>query len=52
MDCIVFGFDGQRIKLLVVHRAIEPEKNKWNLMVVLYSPIESADETANRILKN
>ncbi len=51
VDCIVFGFDGQQIKLLVVHRAIEPEKNKWSLMGGFIQPDESADEAANRILK-
>jgi len=31
-DCIIFGFDGWNLKLLLVHRNIEPEKNKWSLM--------------------
>jgi len=33
-DCIIFGFDGWDIKLLLVQRAIEPEKNKWSLMEI------------------
>jgi hypothetical protein len=31
-DCIIFGFDGWNLKLLLVQRGIEPEKNKWSLM--------------------
>ena len=26
VDCIIFGFDGQELKLLVIKRSFEPEK--------------------------
>ncbi len=32
VDCIVFGFDGKELKLLLVQRGIEPQKGKWSLM--------------------
>jgi 8-oxo-dGTP diphosphatase len=32
VDCIIFGFDGQDLKLLLIKRAFEPEKDKWSLM--------------------
>ena len=51
VDCIVFGFDGQDMKLLVIKRALEPEKNKWSLMGGFLKPQETADEAANRVLK-
>ena len=51
VDCIVFGFDGQDMKLLVVKRAMEPEKNKWSLMGGFLQRQETADEAANRVLK-
>lgn len=50
VDCIVFGFDGQNLKILLVHRGIEPEKGKWSLMGGFVNEAESADEAANRIL--
>jgi ADP-ribose pyrophosphatase YjhB (NUDIX family) len=50
VDCIVFGFNGQNLKILLVHRVIEPEKGKWSLMGGFVQEAESADEAANRIL--
>ncbi|MEN0054182.1 MAG: NUDIX domain-containing protein [Mucilaginibacter sp.] len=50
-DCIIFGFDGFKIKLLVVQRGLEPEKNKWSLMGGFIQPTESPDDAANRILE-
>ena len=32
MDCIVFGFDGDDLKMLIIKRNFEPEKGKWSLM--------------------
>jgi ADP-ribose pyrophosphatase YjhB (NUDIX family) len=52
IDCIIFGFDGQTLKLLLVQRAFEPERGKWSLMGGFIQPDESADEAANRILKS
>ena len=31
-DCIIFGFDGAELKILLVKRDLEPEKGKWSLM--------------------
>jgi 8-oxo-dGTP diphosphatase len=36
VDCIVFGFDGETLKLLLIKRAFNPEKDKWSLMGGLY----------------
>src|SRR3954451_10145174 len=51
VDCIIFGFDGQDLKLLIIHRGFEPEKNKLSLMGGFLQPNETADQAANRILK-
>jgi 8-oxo-dGTP diphosphatase len=51
VDCIIFGFDGQSLKLLLIHRGFEPEKGKWSLMGGFIQPKESADDAAVRILK-
>jgi 8-oxo-dGTP diphosphatase len=50
-DCIIFGFDGQDIKLLLIKRGFEPERNKWSLMGGFLQPHETPDETANRVLE-
>jgi 8-oxo-dGTP diphosphatase len=51
LDCIIFGFDGKDIKLLLIKRGFEPEKDKWSLMGGFLQPDETLDEAANRILK-
>ncbi|WP_183568230.1 NUDIX hydrolase [Mucilaginibacter sp. SP1R1] len=50
-DCIIFGFDGWNIKLLLVQRGLEPEKYKWSLMGGFIQPSESPDDAANRVLE-
>jgi 8-oxo-dGTP diphosphatase len=51
VDCIIFGFDGKDMKVLLIQRGFEPEKNKWSLMGGFLKPDESLDEAANRVLK-
>src|SRR5215218_7035960 len=51
LDCIIFGFDGKDIKLLLIQRGFEPEKNKWSLMGGFLEEKENLDQGANRILK-
>ena len=51
IDCIIFGFDGENLRLLLIHRGMEPEKNKWSLMGGFVQPDESTDDAAARILK-
>src|SRR5215216_2267487 len=51
VDCIIFGFDGVDLKLLLIKRAFEPEKNKWSLMGGFLQKNETLDEAANRVLK-
>jgi len=52
VDCIIFGFDGNNIKLLLVQRGLKPERGKWSLMGGFLQPTESLEQAANRILKN
>ena len=51
IDCIVFGFDGDKLKLLLVQRAIEPEKDRWSLMGGFVQAGESLNLAANNVLK-
>src|SRR6201986_5247602 len=51
IDCIIFGFDGNDIKLLLIQRGLKPEKGKWSLMGGFLKSSESLEQAANRILK-
>jgi 8-oxo-dGTP diphosphatase len=51
VDCIIFGFDGTDIKLLLVQRGLKPEKGKWSLMGGFLQPRESPEQAASRVLK-
>ncbi len=51
VDCIIFGFDGQHLKLLLIKRGFEPEKGRWSLMGGFVQPEESFESAAQRVLK-
>lgn len=50
LDCIIFGFDREKLKLLLIKRDFEPEKGNWSLMGGFLEKDESLDEGAGRIL--
>jgi len=50
IDCIVFGFDGSELKLLLIKRGFKPEMNKWSLMGGFVNEDESVDDASTRIL--
>jgi 8-oxo-dGTP diphosphatase len=50
LDCIVFGFDGEALKLLLVKRNFEPEQGKWSLMGGFLEQDEDLEVATNRIL--
>lgn len=50
VDCIIFGFDDEELKLLLIKRNLEPEKGKWSLMGGFLREDETASQAANRIL--
>lgn len=52
LDCIIFGFDNEGLKLLLIKRDFEPEKGKWSLMGGFLQNKESLDDAAGRILTN
>ncbi len=51
VDCIIFGFDGTSIKILLIQRAIAPQEGHWSLMGGFVQPKESIDAAATRVLK-
>jgi ADP-ribose pyrophosphatase YjhB (NUDIX family) len=50
VDCIIFGFDGQQLKALLIKRGFEPEKGRWSLMGGFVNQDESTDDAAIRVL--
>lgn len=52
VDCIIFGYDGQDLKLLVIKRSFEPEIGKWSLVGGFIGDNESAEGAAVRVLKD
>ncbi|MFL5740242.1 MAG: NUDIX hydrolase [Flavisolibacter sp.] len=51
VDCIIFGFDGQHLKLLLIKRGFNPEKGKWSVMGGFLQIDETLQEAADRVLK-
>ena len=51
VDCIIFGFDGETLKILLIKRSFQPEKGNWSLMGGFVQVTESLDQASNRILK-
>lgn len=52
VDCIIFGYDGQELKLLVIQRGFEPLKGQWSLVGGFVQENESAEGAAARVLKD
>lgn len=50
-DCVIFGFDGTNLNVLLVERGIEPYKGRWALPGGFMRMDESAEEGALRELK-
>lgn len=50
IDCVLFGFDGGELKILLIERNEEPFKDWWALPGNLVEHQESLDESASRIL--
>ena len=50
-DCVIFGFDGTKLKVLLVKRAIEPFQGRWAFPGGFMKMDESAEEGALRELQ-
>ena len=51
IDCVVFGYEADELKLLLYPRLFEPLKGKWSLMGGFVQADESLDDTGKRVLK-
>ncbi len=51
VDCIIFGFDEEDLKILLIKRGFEPEKGKWSLVGGFLKKEETLEDAATRILE-
>ena len=50
VDCIIFGFDENKLKVLMGHRKMDPGRGEWSLYGGFVKNNESMDEAAVRTL--
>lgn len=51
VDCVVFGFDGEGLKLLLIERGLEPFKGRWALPGGFVRVDEELEHAARRELR-
>lgn len=51
VDCVVFGFDGESLQVLLIRRGLAPFKNKWALPGGFVRVDETLDDAARRELE-
>jgi len=49
-DCIIFGFDDGKLKLLIFKRRVKPFMGEWSLIGSFVNINEDVDEAAKRVL--
>ncbi len=50
-DCVIFGYDGQQLQVLLIERGVEPFKGEWALPGGFLKMDESVEECAFRELR-
>lgn len=50
-DCAIFGFDGMKLKVLLIERGLDPYKGKWALPGGFVKVDETVDDGARRELR-
>lgn len=50
VDCIIFGFDGQNLKVMLIQRKSEPFAKMWALPGAFVDETESLESCAERVL--
>jgi 8-oxo-dGTP diphosphatase len=51
VDCVIFGFDEDKLKVLLIRSDLKKYLGKWSLLGDLVRPNEDLDASAHRILK-
>jgi ADP-ribose pyrophosphatase YjhB (NUDIX family) len=50
VDCIIFGFEEGKLKILIGRRQMDPGRGEWSLYGGFVRSDESVDDAANRVL--
>jgi len=50
VDCVIFGYEDDELKVLLFHRALEPMRGQWSLVGGWINEEESVEGAANRVL--
>ena len=50
VDCVIFGFDENKLKVLLIRSDLRKYQSKWSLLGDLVNPEEDIEEAAYRIL--
>jgi 8-oxo-dGTP diphosphatase len=51
VDCVIFGFERDELKLLVIRRRFQPARGQWSLMGGFLHRDENLEEGARRVLE-
>jgi 8-oxo-dGTP diphosphatase len=51
VDCVIFGFDENKLKVLLIRSDLRKYEGRWSLLGDLVKPDEDLDSSAYRILK-
>ncbi|MBQ3688953.1 MAG: NUDIX hydrolase [Bacteroidales bacterium] len=51
VDCVIFGYEDQELKILLCPRLVAPNYGRWSLMGGFLKPDESLEQAAVRVLK-
>jgi hypothetical protein len=51
VDCIIFGFEDGKLKLLIIKRKVDPMEGAWSLVGGFVQDGESTDNAAIRVLR-
>jgi len=51
VDCVIFGYEEDELKLLLYPRRFDPNKGEWSLMGGFVQNDESMEDTVNRVLQ-
>lgn len=52
VDCVLFGYEDDELKLLLFHRVLPPVAGEWSLVGGWVNENESVETAASRVLKN
>ncbi|MEO7444885.1 MAG: NUDIX domain-containing protein [Ferruginibacter sp.] len=51
VDCVIFGFDENKLKVLLIRSDLKKYRGKWSLLGDLIKTSEDLDQAAHRVLK-